>query len=325
MVYQVNREKDFIFSRKLFIKDLFSAKDIFAQFNEITFLSFQAFLNFIGRNLFTTGSQFYNIPITSQQDLDTLMQILAGTKLDENVWLTLHIDQTMIKAIAETITDQRIRISGTRETIEALSALPLSPTVEYWTEYHFTADNYAEEYEKLVKFWLADPRFSLIDLTFDYVSFETKPFSELHKLYFYMNLIRSWMQNGGIEGAVPGSPQNITNKTLILKNRQRAVSCYVDENLDIRLNPSTVYFSMSKYLELDGETIETTALNAIRKIVDYNDPSSRIMNQYLVDLDQNQQIMGDHYRVPYITDLICTWLGLIREMPLDKGEASTCQ
>jgi len=315
----VSSPEDFSFSRKLFIKNLFDVKGIFYSFNQLHFLSFAAFSNFIKADLFFSKSgdmQEYVIDIITEDELKAMLDIIRSTELDSKKVITLRINMNTIESSLELITDQKIKIMMTPETIEKLIIgdvlFPIN--AELWTEYIFTADNYAEEYEKLIKLFLKNPRFALIDLKFDYVSFENKPISELHKLYFYVNMLRIWIESGSIATEKEGcTPQSYDTSTKIILKNQGVVRCYVNENLDILLNKDEVYFSMVQYLNMDGEGISNKDLNYIRKIIDIKFSNFSTSNWYLVDLYQNNKIMEDHYLIPTITKLVHDWLNLTRE------------
>ena len=336
---------DFVFARKLMIKGLFDPRGILGEFNDLHFLSFAAFGRFIQEGLYIAprdGSfKSYSITVNSRDELVALLQIFTSTKLEQQIPITLHFEADLIGAVSELLTDQRIELATTPEAVRQMidSGLELPPGISCWTKYVFTADNYAEKYEQLVKLWLANIRFNLVDLRFDYASFEAKPISELHKLFFYLNMIRIWTLRGSIQGngsfADSGGCCNTTingksagnasscddgacsckdtspqvGSQLILRARNTPVRCYVDEDLSIRLNKEEVYFPLGQYLGKTGEDLSVEDLNKIRKILDIKFPDSLISNWYLIDLDQNFKIMGDCYQVPYIADLICSWLG----------------
>ena len=330
----ISDASDFSFARKLTIKGLFNPKDIFARFAEIHFISFTAFSNFFRANLFTPLNQDYVINIDSRNELEALLTIITSTRIDEKVAITVHYEPELLDSIFDLVTDQKIAFSSGPEFVEAILgrsvATPVNAT--FWVEYLFTAGNYAVEYEKLIKLFLKAPQFQLINLQFDYESFESLPLSELHRLAFYMNLLKAWLTkaSGKISNGEASNNMNCCNAQsngrsneggcsacsdpeisyrLTLRNRLSPIRCYVDENLDIRLNQNEVFFPMSSYLEKAGEDLPVKVLNKIRKIVDIKFDNPGIINWYLVDLDQNFKVMGDHYRIPHITRLISEWLG----------------
>ena len=311
---------DFVFTRKISIKNLFNPQGVFAQFSDITFLSFASFSAFIKANLFSAPStlatvQQYHIRVSSREEIETLLQIIEATRLDKRVVLTLHYGMELLSDICELVTDQKIELSTTGDVIQSAIDNQIEyPKVSSWIEYTMTASNYAKLYEEIIKRWLADPRFSLLDLNFDYVSFEQVPIEGLKKLYFYMNMFRLWLvqpavgSNESSSGSCSDAPVSRLSP-LTLRNRVTPIRCYVDDELNIRLNESEVYFPMGQFLGKIGEDLSQEELNAIRKIIDIKFEKESIDNWYLVDLDQNFKIMGDHYQIPFITKLICEWLG----------------
>jgi hypothetical protein len=326
-----SNKSDFTFIRKLTIKSLFDAKGVFNQFSDLHFLSFKAFSNFIHANLYTARSkrspQYIHINIATLEELKAILQITQATKFDKETILTLHFELDILDSIADLITDQKIELSMKPETVEKMNDSKIVFSVPYWVEYMFNAENYAEQYEKLVKLWLINPKGQLIDLRFDYATFEDKPLSELHKLYFYMNMLRTWTQsritsqdcstnsndccnttgNGSV--VMRNMPSNFSGYNLTFRKRNNPIRCYIDEDLGIRLNKNEVYFPMSQYLGKNGEELLSADLNRIRKIIDIKF-DTLITNQYFIDLDQNFKVMGDYYQIPYTTQLICEWLGL---------------
>jgi hypothetical protein len=116
-------------------------------------------------------------------------------------------------------------------------------------------------------------------------------------------MLRIWITRGTI------APDKENHK-LTPRFRNSPHRCYIDEELNIRLNKEDVYFEIAKYLDKNGEDLSNTELNKIRKIIDIKFNDSLVTNWYLIDLDQNFKVMGDHYQIPYIAQLICNWLGI---------------
>jgi hypothetical protein len=96
-------------------------------------------------------------------------------------------------------------------------------------------------------------------------------------------------------------------KMITLKNSFDPVRCYVSESLDILLDKDTPYFSMGKYLDLNGEDVPLEELNTIRKLIDVKF-ETEYKNWYLIDLAQNQKVMEDIYETPYLAKLVQSWL-----------------
>jgi hypothetical protein len=308
MIYSSNTS-DFAFTRKITVKSLFNIKGIFAQFGDLHFLSFNAFSNFMLANLYTSHaslSQHIIVDLKTREELGAMLKIVQGTSLTNEVVLTLHFESDLLEAISEMITDQKIELSVKPETIEKANnqEILLPPLVPCWTEYKFDADTYGEQYEKMIKLWLRNPRCCLIDLQFDYASFENKPMSELHRLYFYMNMLHVWLTKGAI-----GLSTNDPGFSLALRVRENPIRCYVDDDLNIRLDRDEIYFHTMSFVDKNGEDLSVEDLNKIRKIIDVKFANMFITNWYLVDLAQNKKVMGDYYQIPHITQLICNWLG----------------
>jgi hypothetical protein len=308
---------DFTFARKVFIKDLFEAKGIINSFKDITFLTYHAFAKFIAANLFLAQTyQRFTVRVATREDIENIVQLLQSTDLEKNVDLTLEFPTSLAEDIFDLITDQKIGLSSTYETSLQLinQENPRLANYLYWTKFRFTAANYAEEYEKLVKLALADARLNFVDLTVNYASFEAAPLSELHKLQFYMNQLKIWLTRAPL---TTGSPPRI----ITLKNNgDWVLRCFIDDDLNIRFNETEVYFELSKYLISNGENLQGPELNQIRKIIDIGF-ETKITNRYLIDLDQNYKVMGDYYRIPYLTTMICEWLGLTTQ----HAETSACK
>lgn len=294
----------FTFVRKNYVKDLFNDKDIFSKFSIIEFKSFTAFFNFMQKGLWSvTGANNYIINIKTKEELEAFLQVINATHINDSILMTIKYDSDILDNIVSTIpVGIKLELSADHDTVEKLAhrKSELLDSILHWTEYTFTANNFDSEYEKLIKLCIKDPRFTWIDLSFDYASFEDKKLSDLHKLCFYMNQFRLWKDQ----------EQIIPNKRIELKNRNSCLKCWVDENLDIGLNKNEIYFDMSKYLGKNGEDIPLRELNEIRKIVDIKFVEPGINNLYLVNLCDNQKVMGDYYRIPYITSLIAGWLNV---------------
>lgn len=300
-------EKDgFTFIRKNFIKDLFNAKDIFNKFRIIEFKNTQAFFNYIKYNFWNVGNQYeYVVNVSTKEDIDNIISVLRATGINNQVAITVKYGQNLIEDILAIDPTMVLYYSSNYDVVKQLvnRESQLLDSRLHWTEYTFTAQNYAEEYEKLIKLCLADPRFVWIDLQFDWQSFEEMQVKDFHKLYFYMNQFRIWKDR---EPIVDG--QN--SQKITLKNRDSSLKCFVDENLDIYLNRDEIYFPMSQFIGKNGEELNIHDLNKIRKIVDIKFIDPGFENLYLVNLDDNYKIMGDHYRIPYITSMVGRWLNV---------------
>ena len=302
MIYS---NSDFAYSRKYFVKNLFNAVSVFAQFSRIEFFSFTAFYNFIAKNMFTLlPRNEYCVRVSSRSELIELLKIVRGTQITRNM-ITIKHGSSLNDDVIDLIADDKIQLSSNYETLKNIDeSFSLYKNVPYWTEYTIDSSNYETTYNNLVKNCLAHPVLNRIDLQFDYYSFEEKPMSELHKLSFYMNLLKSW-----INGEELTSRSDVKEKPvhIELKTSTSPVRCLIDEKLDIYLDEKTKYFEMSKFIDYDGEKIDSGNLNIIRKLIDvkfnYN-----TTNWYLVDLAQNIKIMGDLYEIPYITKLITSLL-----------------
>lgn len=331
----LSEKSGFTFARKFTIKNLFNAKDTFAQFSDLHFLSFKAFTKFMQAQLFTTTNivrQNFHIDIISREELEAVLHIddIIGAaerfyethdskfSFSKEVILTLHFEVSLLDDVTELVTDQKIELSVKPETIKhIINNKVVFPTITpCWVEYVFDANNYAKQYEELIKLWLTEPHYQLVDLQFDYLSFENKPISEFHKLYFYMNMLRIWTKNTigqtneCCNTTMNGAIIKRSSNALTFRTRSSPLRCYIDEDLNIRLNKNEIYFPMDQYLDKNGEEISIRDLNKIRKIIDVKFNDTLISNQYLIDLDQNYKIMGDYYQIPYTTQLISEWLGL---------------
>jgi hypothetical protein len=172
----------------------------------------------------------------------------------------------------------------------SLKANEFLQTKNYWIDCKLTAANYENQIDDIVQFALDDPRFNHVDLSINYESFEDKPISEFHKFYFYINELYVWLDE----------------KTLQLKKKTNAIRCFVDDNLNILLNPNEIYFEMEKMFSLSGEDLDSKTLNKIRQIVDIQ--FDQDINPILIDLDQNKKVMGDYFMVPYLAQMIDLWL-----------------
>lgn len=297
------------FERKVFIKELFNAKDIFSKFAIINFKNFNAFLNFLSRNYFTLEiTNNYIVNISSKKELDAFVQILQKTEIDKKNSLTIRYEDHLIDDVLNIPEDLNVELTADFSLVKKIlnRESKLLDRVLHWTEHKIDANNYSEKFESILDMCLTDSRFNWIDLTFDYESFESKTISEFHSLYFFMKQLDLWTNQEALVKVKDGC--NTTGKKIVLKNRDSCLKCWVDEKLDIYLNKEEMYFPMSKFLDKDGEQLDVLSLNLIRKIVDIKFIDTRFKNLYLIDLVQNQKIMGDHYRVPYITELIGEWL-----------------
>jgi len=286
------------FQRSYFIKDLFDAKKVLDGFTVVNFKSISALKNYIKSGIYTDTVQEFSVVVTDKLDLISLESCNIPNKI-----IVIKYDDNMQNNVLTMIKPfKNIELSSSHDSVSRLVGChsPLIDSVLHWTEYYLNADNYETEIEKLIKLCLADPRFKWIDLQIDYESFETKPISELHKLYFYMNQLRLWTHS---ESLIPG-------ERIILKGKTSPLKCWVDENLNIGLTNNDIYFPLGDHLGKNGETMNMEDLNKIRKVLDVEFPDSKIKNKYLIDLDQNKRIMGDHYRIPHITTIIGEWLEL---------------
>jgi hypothetical protein len=278
------------FSRKFFIKNLFNSSQILNKFGIVHFKSVSAFEKYLNAGLYTGENKEFSIAIKSR--LDT-QRVLKNISLVPKTTIVLKYDEADILQMPIA---PRIELSSPYESVKKLimKKSPLLDSIAHWTEYRLNADNYGDMCEKMVKLSMADPRFIWTDIQIDYASFEDKPISELHRLYFYINQIRIW--------------KNESN-SIRLKSNSNPLQCWIDDELNIGINPDEAYFPLAKYIGKNGEQIDVSELNKIRQIIDMQFPDTQIKNKYLIDINQNNHIMGDYYRIPYMTSMIAEWMG----------------
>lgn len=81
----------------------------------------------------------------------------------------------------------------------------------------------------------------------------------------------------------------------------------MDDDLSVHFGDDV--FPLASYTDKNGNQLDVTELNKIRQVVDMRFPSTKVKNQYFIDISQNKKIMGDYYRIPYLTELFCEWMG----------------
>jgi hypothetical protein len=299
MIYSNN---NFAYNRKYFIKDLFNPREIFSHFSQITFSNFLSFYKFLEKSLFTINQKEYKIPVSNRNELQMLLKIIRETDIIKNK-INIQFSSNLLEDIEELITDTTIYLSSDNSTLQNIKEKEnnyIYNNTLFWTEYIITSDNYAQVYKDMIKLCIKHPVLNYIDLKIDYSSFEDKPLSELHSLFFYLSLLKKWTTE-------PQAAMGKNQKMITLKNSFDPVRCYVSESLDILLDKDTPYFSMGKYLDLNGEDVPLEELNTIRKLIDVKF-ETEYKNWYLIDLAQNQKVMEDIYETPYLAKLVQSWL-----------------
>lgn len=342
--------KEFTYQRKFLIKDLFNAKNIFAEFSILEFNSFTAFFSFIEKNLYTISERIeYIIHIKTENELQLIKELILQTKLAEKNMITLDLDSSLIEYAANNLGEDLVNIGIRLETseIDTLTSylktnleVPMHKFLKtnlLWIDATWSYENYSEEYENIIRTALFNPYAIFLDLKFDYVSFEKAPLEELHKLYFYINQLKGWLTTQEIprssdpfntqkcededncdgskyeeEGEVCKCNNNQNGDikvNITIKNRDAAPRAFIYDNLDISLSSNApILFEMSKHLDSTGEDIYIIELDTLRQILDVKFKNPGFFNMYLVDISQNIKIMKDPYMIPYITQIIGSWL-----------------
>ena len=320
---------NFKYERKYSIKELFNPKKIYNSFRTIEFRNLQAFISFIGFEYLDredTNREFI-VNVKTVEEIELLCILLKSTDLTTVAHVCIAPNtEALVRSID--LLDDSLKNCSIRVKPEDFDMLSSAVAREeslirkffvynyLWVQTRFTPDNLNELYEKVVTSLLNFPRPGLLDLTFDYAAWEKMPMSDLHRLRFFCGNIRNWLkQKTNLMSVWIIEDDKVVMKgtsytSWQVKNKETCLKAYLDENLDIYLDSDSVepYFKMSNYKEKDGNQIDLAPMTKIRQIIDVKFKKADFKNMYLLDLSQNIKIMRDPYIIPYITNLIGSWL-----------------
>jgi hypothetical protein len=307
-----------VFERKMFIKDLYNLKEIYSSFREIEFLHTKDFITHMEKG-YLFEKQMLTVHVETTEDVVSLVSLLAATEISKNSIIKLYPETKEVLQDILDATENGIQIKNTILALEYDKAEYLVDVVKKDAEYFkenstqlvslFTSENFFVSYKRDMALLLrAHYQKMRYDLRFDYKSFEEAPIKTLHTLRFVCNQIFVFCQSK-LQTEIACADKEYERKSgyrkISILYSDNAKKCYIDNLGQIFLDKEMKIC----YLREPEKKKSLTELSKIRSLIDIKfEPETSPFNNYLIDLQQNLEIMRDIYVPPYTSVMIDRWL-----------------
>ena len=302
----------------MFIKDLYNLKEIYSSFREIEFLHTKDFILHMEKG-YLFENQIFTVHVETTEDVVSLVSLLMTTEISKIATIKIYPETKEVLQDIIDATENGIQIKNTVLAVEYDKAEYLVDVVKKDAKYFkenstqlvslFTSENFFTSYKRDMALLLrAHYQKMRYDIRFDYLSFEEAPIKTLHTLRFVCNQIFVFCQSK-LQTEIYCADAEYERKSgyrkISLLFSNNAKKCYLDSLGQIFLDKEM----KNCYLKNPDEKKSLIEVSKIRSLIDITfESETSPFNKYLIDLQQNIEIMRDIYVPPYISVMIDRWL-----------------